>query len=99
MSKAFPSFRAIVRDNAEQANSEYMVSYQLHNGKCGNITGTLADVKLYRDNNAGSWKSYSFFLCVPPVGFSITKDLLPVNDNGEPSAEFLRHIQRTPHTA
>lgn len=77
----------------EVTEPEYMVSYQLHNGKCGNITGTLAQVNEYASVNSGSWKSHSFFLCVPAQGFSITNDLLPVTSTGE---LIEPHIPATP---
>lgn len=63
---------------------EYMVSYQYANtNACGNFTGTLAQVQGYAEDSKHLWKSYSFFLCVPEQGFSITKDLRQCNEKGE----------------
>jgi hypothetical protein len=55
---------------------EYMVSYQLLSGDCGNKCGTLAEVNDYANNNKTNWKSHTFFRFTP--GQAIT-ELAPVD--------------------
>lgn len=63
---------------------EYMVSYQYHAPNvCGNFTGTLAQVNGYAEDSKHLWKSYSFFLCLPPQGIFPVRELKECNAQGE----------------
>ncbi len=65
---------------------EYMVSYQLLGGVCGNRCGTLAEVKAYAKENAAYWRSHGFYKFNPDEP-GVAKTLRPL-DPGELGTEI-----------
>ncbi len=59
----------------------YMVSYQLYGGLCGNCCGSLDEVLKYREENKENWISHSLFKYITnPKGIS---DLIPIDVSQE----------------